>query len=79
MGLWPTHRDEGHKRCRPRVSGDPCQVDSRFRPAAQSLRATGRGNDVAFDGGLLLAASSGIWNLEFELRLCRAVLSLAGW
>jgi hypothetical protein len=31
MGLWPTHRDESHKRCRPRVSGDPRPVDSRFR------------------------------------------------
>jgi hypothetical protein len=39
MGLRPTHRDESHNRCRPRVSGDPCQVDSRFR-----------GNDVTFDG-----------------------------
>jgi hypothetical protein len=39
MGLRPTHRDESHKRCRPRVSGDPRPVDSRFR-----------GNDVTFDG-----------------------------
>jgi hypothetical protein len=39
MGLGSTHRDESHKRCRPRASGDPRPVDSRFR-----------GNDVAFDG-----------------------------
>ena len=38
MGLRSTHRDESHKRCRPRVSGDPRPVDSRFR-----------GNDVTFD------------------------------
>jgi hypothetical protein len=31
MGLRFTHRDESHKRCRPRVSGDPRPVDSRFR------------------------------------------------
>jgi hypothetical protein len=39
MGLRPTHGDESHKRCRPRVSGDPRPVVSRFR-----------GNDVTFDG-----------------------------
>jgi hypothetical protein len=39
MGLRPTHRDESHKRCRPRVSGDPRPLDSCFR-----------GNDVTFDG-----------------------------
>ena len=32
------------------VHVSPKQVDSRFRPAAQSLRATGRGNDVILDG-----------------------------
>jgi hypothetical protein len=31
MGLRSTHRDESHKRCRPRVSGDPRSADSRFR------------------------------------------------
>jgi hypothetical protein len=39
MGLRSTRRDERYKRCRPRVSGDPRPVDSRFR-----------GNDVTFDG-----------------------------
>jgi hypothetical protein len=45
MGLRSTHRDESHKRCRPRVSCDPRPVDSRFR-----------GNDVTFDG-----VSIGLW------------------
>ena len=40
MGLRPTHRDENRRPRRPRESGDPCLVDSRFR-----------GNDVTFDGG----------------------------
>ena len=38
MGLRPTHRNESHKRRRPRASGDPRPVDSRFR-----------GNDVTFE------------------------------
>jgi hypothetical protein len=36
MGLRSTHRDESHKRCRPRGSGDPRPVDSRFRGNAAS-------------------------------------------
>jgi hypothetical protein len=39
MGPQPTHRYETHPCCRPRESGDPRPVDSRFR-----------GNDVTFDG-----------------------------
>jgi hypothetical protein len=42
MGLWPTHSLESFKR-RPRESGDPLPVDSRFR-----------GNDVTFDGAKIL-------------------------
>ena len=38
MGLWPTQRNENHLRRRPRESGDPAPVDSRFR-----------GNDVIFE------------------------------
>jgi hypothetical protein len=39
MGLRPTHSLESFKRRRPRESGDPHPMDSRFR-----------GNDVTFDG-----------------------------
>jgi hypothetical protein len=39
VGLGSAPRDESHKRCRPRVSGDPRPVDSRLR-----------GNDVPFEG-----------------------------
>jgi hypothetical protein len=39
MGRRPTHPLESFKRRRPRESGDPRPVDSRFR-----------GNDVTFDG-----------------------------
>ena len=52
MGLRSTHRDESHKRRRPREGGDPGQVDSRFR-----------GNDVTFDR----AATTGryLWACDY--------------
>jgi hypothetical protein len=53
MGLRSTHRDESHKRCRPRVSGDPRPVDSRFR-----------GNDVA--GVIFRRANRGSPCLQVE-------------
>jgi len=31
MGLRPTQGEENQERRRPRESGDPCRVDSRFR------------------------------------------------
>ena len=39
VGVWPTQRPKCYKRRRPRASGDPRPLDSRFR-----------GNDVTFDG-----------------------------
>jgi len=43
MGLRPTHGDESQKRRRPRVSGDPRRVDSRFRGIDVTFERVKRG------------------------------------
>ena len=45
-GLWQTRRNESHIQCRPRASGDPCQVDSRFRGNDSKFGRAKRGTSL---------------------------------